>query len=438
MTLSTWTSFLLLLLSGIIGHFFYRKQGLFNPIFVFFGVWSVNLLIFEFDSYVKYFPLTLGRFADVWLAVSLVCFFLGSLFALFIMKKKTALLSVSSIELSSFNREIVWYISLILFILFFVVVMYKYSILYQFYGNPFTQLQYIRGETNAGLFALPFYLNFFTLPAYLLITNLGVLVVLDKNKKVLFLSGLTLVLSCLNAMSVGMRGGFLNSLLLFFCSVVTTYIVVGKKVNIRHYIYVGVFILLTIVLFSMWLCWRSHETFLASLFEHNYVYLVGPFLAYGYFLSKPWPVFYWGEWTFRGIYQLLNSLASFMGYTIFPGLNTKSYYAPIIDIDHPFNTTNYLTYLFSDFGYGGMVVGPFLLGFVSNYLFCRVILYRKLIDIQLMAYIWFTLILTFRGVSTNGVYFWVLICLIILQWRVLKIKSIQYDGAHNLYLEKTL
>ena len=158
-----------------------------------------------------------------------------------------------------------------------------------------------------------------------------------------------------------------------------------------------------------------------AIFYQSFLYIVGPLPSYSYFSTHPWYENYWGMWTFSGVYQFANILTGLWGHPIFPQLSSSliTYYAPITQAG-PFNCTNYLTYVFSDFGSIGLIIVPLLFGFISNYFFFRALTYKRMTDIQLSALMLLGLILSVRGIITSGIFFWVLILLILFQAKILK------------------
>ena len=158
--------------------------------------------------------------------------------------------------------------------------------------------------------------------------------------------------------------------------------------------------------------------FSSAFFYHSYIYFVGTLPAYSYFLEHPWESTYWGTWTFYGVYKALEPLTlKFSPSNNFAkNINVQTAYAPITN-EGPFNSSNYLTYIFSDFGFWGLIFTPFLLGLIANFVFFRIIFHsREIVYFQFMSLIFTGLILSIRGLITNGVYFWVLMCLFIFQY----------------------
>lgn len=446
----------------------YKKAGFFNPISIFFAVWLLNLIGYEADGYLQYFCYRLSTKADVWLTLTFVFFFLGAWLAVWLRPKKSRM---SELTQYSFNR--LRYSTLFFLSLFIFAVLYKYSLLAQHYHGLIGHLGQIKEDIFNHKFHFPFVLYFFTLPEYLVGINLGILTVLNRQKFAILLSILALVLAYCNASFSGMRGGFLNYFLLYFSGVGFAF-VATHKIKMRHYLYllsilVSLFLLLGISLYVRssyphnadkimknyvtsienqtikqeqllyknyrdpvfikgFTClleeWQPKEPIRSSMAEtlyvHNFVYFVGPLPAYGYFLEYPWESEYWGKWTFYGIYSAVKEVWHALHLPdILIHLNEKAYYAPIIV--GPFNSTNYLTYIFSDFGFAGLIILPFIFGFIANRCFLRVIDTKKINYMQFTSILCAGLIMSIRGLITNGVYFWVTIALIIWQNRYINL-----------------
>jgi len=75
--MSTYVCATLLVLSVTVVRGVYPKMP-FNPLTGFFGMWLFNLLVYEIDGYVQAFSVRLSEFSDIVLALSFLCFVVGS------------------------------------------------------------------------------------------------------------------------------------------------------------------------------------------------------------------------------------------------------------------------------------------------------------------------------------------------------------------------
>ena len=440
---------------------YYPQTGLFNPLSIFFAVWLCNLIGYEADGYFKYFCYRLSIKADVWLALTFVFFFCGAWLALELRPKKTVSPHVTT---DSFNK--LWYCTLFFLCLFLLAILYKYYLLTHYYHGLLGHFGQIKDDIFDHKFHFPFFLYFFTLPEYLVGINLGILTIFNRQKTAIILSLLGLVLAYCNASFSGMRGGFLNYFLIYFSSLGFAF-VMNHKIKMQHYLFLigivsSLFLILALSLYlrsahphnaerimrnfatsfvdqnegRLPLLYRNYKTptfikglstffdgpkskeysrssLLETLYIHNFAYFVGPLPAYAYFLDAPWDSEYWGKWTFYGIYSGTKEFAKALHFKVLNHLDDKVYYAPIVL--GPFNSTNYLTYIFSDFGYIGLILVPGIMGFVANWCFLTMLATKKIQNIPLTSLLCTGLILTVRSIITNGVYFWVTIILILFQ-----------------------
>ncbi|MDX1901533.1 MAG: hypothetical protein SFW66_05965 [Gammaproteobacteria bacterium] len=511
----------LLIASYHISRHFYKKVGLFNPLSIFFGAWFVALFLYELDAYFGFFRVRMSMQADVCLAISFLCFFVGYFISITLNNYASA--TLAKVYVLQDNIKYVWYINIILFVVFSLATLSKYFIITAHFGNFYCAMTEVKQSAIQGEFKFPFFFNFLVLPAYLLIVNLGFLVSACKSKIALFMGILVLGLALLNSSFVGMRGEFLNFSLLFISSIIAAHVALEKKVGISDYFNIALIMLAILSVLAISLYLRSFtlncpnpqrnvgsnnviaangtiktefdHSSLASgaqistgqttavahsvqqkdeknntqasgsinstqpeivkippeassttnstqsinekysvqtksegtsiynaLFEHNFLYIVGPIPSYSYFLNYPWPSHYWGMWTFYGLYNGINELAVFILHApLFDRLKTPTFYAPVTR-QGPYNSTNYLTYIHSDFGFSGILLISFFVGLISGYFFMQAIKFKKMIDIQITTLILAGLILSIRGMISNGPYFWFLLFLMTFQWLFLKSK----------------
>jgi oligosaccharide repeat unit polymerase len=413
----TFITALFLIISLVLSGIFYRKYFL-NPIVVFFAIWLFSLLLYELDAHFKFFYVRLSSKAEIIFFISFFAFFIGSLTVALPLRNKEKNRTQPGIE----DRQLgfLYKIVKITFFVFLGAVFCKYILLFQRYGNPFANLALIRMESS-GKFCFPLILRFLSLSGYLLILNLGILIVLHCNKKIVFLTLASLILSFLNAASIGGRGSAFLTALFFITTVLVALIIKYKKIKIR-FLLMGIAGILICVLSLTTVVYLRNDgkiAFMNRVIADNYLYIVGPIPATSFFIQEPWPSRLAGYNTMAGMYQLLDiASVSLFKINLLVPQDLQSSFAKITNIG-PFNTSSYITYFYSDFKEAGVVIFSYLLGLITTYLFFRAIFYRRIIDIQLLAIAMTNLLLSPRGILTNGINFWVILAVLIIQHRIL-------------------
>jgi len=391
---------------------FYRRVGLFHPSTVFLGIWLANFSFYALEGRFDMFHYELTPYAQWLFIASFITFFLGMLI---VPMAPPGTKNKKSMAISDGQISFLYRTAKYLLVFYAFAVGFKYVILVAKYGNPFASLSQVRYDAWNKIIIYPEYLYLLTLPAYLMVLNLGILLALKKSKKVILLVAAALALAFLNDCTIGMRGGMTNFSLLLACSYFMTYVSLGKKVTLKHVaelslLAVGLLLVLTAMLYM-----RTDKSvsFGSRFVKDTYLYFVGTIPACGYFFEHPWGSSAPAIWTFGGIYKAADVLLGAAGIPYSPtGLET--HYAAITRVG-PFNCSSHLTYYYSDFGEIGVIIVPYLLGFISSYLFLKALYYKRILHIQLASLLLATLIFSVRGIYTNGVFFWVVVILVVAQ-----------------------
>ena len=145
-----------------------------------------------------------------------------------------------------------------------------------------------------------------------------------------------------------------------------------------------------------------------------YLYFTGTIPATEYFTENPWPSPFPGYFTFLGLYQGADKVAGLFGRNFLTPEDYASFYAPITT--GPFNSTGHLTYYYSDFREPGVLIIPYILGFISAYLFFWLHERPRTLAIELYGIIIAFIIITTRGTMTAGVSIWFTIIILFLQY----------------------
>lgn len=392
---------------------------LFNPLTVFFGLWSFTLVLFRLDTYFNVFTSGISLKAQYVMAASFLLFFLGVItVALYTKKRKIdELVSVNIRHLDFLTKT-----SALILLAFLIAVIIKYLIIIPRYGNPFVNMESLRTDFFDGSLTFPFALSIMTTFAYLGILNLGVLAVFKRNKSTLLMILFAFIFVFLNDSTTGMRGGLFNYFILFLSGVMLSVIVKNKKIGIRYMSYLVCACVFFVMIMTVIFYYRSggDVTYLEGLYKHNYIYLTGVVPTYSYFLDNPMPSKFFGIKTFQGLYEMLNMFLKPFDYILFTEADFKTYYAKNIMGPLPYNTSPYLTYFHSDFGLTGLMISSYAMGFISAYLYFKMIFTKRIIDIQFAIIAVAVLFVSVRGMYVSGKSFWVMVGLVLLQHMLLR------------------
>jgi oligosaccharide repeat unit polymerase len=406
-----WICFTFLIISLCLSFLLYRGE-LFNPMIIFFSVWSVALFLFQFNEYLQYFYYPLTDPAKVLMIVSFASFLLACVtFSLYPrVARGTDTMRVPDRDISrivSVTKGVL--------LLFSLAVLIKYVILFRRYGNPFPVLDSVRNDFFAGELQYPAVLTILTTFGYIAILNASVLVIFHRSKRTILLTIWAFMLFWLNDSTTAMRGSFFNASLLFLGVMMITNSAKGRKSGMLAMCKFGALLLSFVALLSVIFYFRSggDVTYIEGFTVHNYKYIVGDIPAYSYVVEHPLPSRVFGQETLLGLYQLLDIPLSALGSPLLDEAANKSVYVKIGP--YPFNSYAYLAYFYSDFGDIGVAVCSFLMGAISTILFARALRKKRIVDIQFAAIAMVSLIHTYRGMYTNGRSFWIMLLLVIFQ-----------------------
>lgn len=390
----------------------------FNPLSAFFGVWLFGLGLYELDRVFEIFYVRLSEDANSLLILSFAWFFIAAILGMIIAIR---VVRARALSIDDKQLNVIYKVTLLLFAVFLTGVMWKYSIVISKYGALFENLPDIRQEAFTGELTFPFISRLMTVLGYMVVLNLSILAVFRRKAKFISLLVVAILLNFLNDSTTGMRGSTVNSVLFLVSAVLLSGTVLMKRIGIKHLL-MGTCILLGGVLLVtgiLYLRDGGARSFLERLTRDNYVYTVGTIPSLSVFIDNPWPASVPGQWTFAGLYQLLDIvLANLIGVTLLSAETFDTFYAPITRLG-PFNSSGYLLYFYSDLREPGVVVFSALMGFASAYLFMKAVLQKQIVDIQLAALLMSLVIFSIRGIYTNGMSFWVTLTLVIIQHQML-------------------
>ena len=398
------------------------RDAIFNPLTAFFGVWLVDLGLYELDGYFRFFYVRLSEYATFLLVLSFTLVLIGGILGM-IAVRRTAQDQVFGLDRQAFRGLVtLTYVCVGLAIL---AALWRYHVVVVNYGSLFRNLATVRHDAFAGTLTYPLLSRVMSLFGYVAILNIGVLLATRWRFSWLALGVLVVSADFINDATVGMRGSTFNAVLLLVTTVLTTLTIKLGRIGLRHLLAAGSAILAGLCLITVILYLRSGHfvglpSFRDRLLQDNYIYLVGTIPSLTVFLNKPWPTVVGGQYTFLPLFVGLDWISRHaLGVALIPAA-VGTYYAPITK--GPFNSTSYLAYFYSDFRLPGIIVLSFLMGYVSNYAFMKAFRTKRLLDIQIASLLTFTMIFSVRGIETNGTAFWAILILLSAQHFALKVR----------------
>lgn len=398
--------------------------SVFNPLVIFFLIWTFVLLLYSLDIRHFFFYAEMSQKAEQFLIISFFFFLFGYLTAaMYISKQKIA----ASLSLKNKSLKNIYTLTKFFSLIFFAGLAYKYSILLFTYGNIFDALPSIHEALRIGVLAYPIVARFLTLFSYLIILNLGILIFFAFNKKVVIFTMLIIIAMYFNDMTAGSRGSTFTGGLYLISIALVALVIKYKKLKFSHLISIVVVFLSIILLLTSIVYLRSDRTvsFMNRVLNDSYIYITGTLPSYSFFIDHPWESRLFAHNTIFGFYQLLDTILKFLSnnsLSILSPDDLRTYFAPITNLG-PFNTTNYITYIYSDFGETGVILFNYFLGFISAYLYFKALKYKRIIDIQLSAIVVAGILFSPRGILTNGMSFWVTLIIVFIQHYYLRMNK---------------
>jgi len=263
-----------------------------------------------------------------------------------------------------------------------------------------------------GQFAFPFwtdFLSFFMFPATIFV---GIL--LPISPKYRLWAGCLIGLLFINDMSTASRGTTVHGFLLlanaYLLSLFTnTRFRLNRLLSWKWIAVFLAFVMLIVALHGIRfvrerpLGVSGFASFLEDAFRVGYLYLTGPIPALSEILKSEPAGTGFGSYSLGGLYRLLNMLLGFTGVgPVFPLLPSRSY----VFIPQPFNTYPYIWYLYADFGFAGILLVPYFIGWISAMVFFHYKARGQLFALVLLSIIFTYLEFTPRDTITNWISFW--------------------------------
>jgi len=404
-----------LLITLILSIPLYNKR-IINPALVFLAVWFIVFFLYEIDQIFFGFFKPISSYAEILFSAGFMFFFLGSLSAAI---NKDIPRKIPP-NITNNHLRFIYRTTKILILIFLTSFSWKGIILFQRYSNPFANLYQIRYDYVRGLLEFPFHLDFIvTFTGYLIVLNLGILIVLRKSRKIKILTLLAILVVFFSDASVAGRGWSINIFFFLISTILVTYnVVLEKEIKLKQCLGIitsGILLaLLMTTIFSLRA--KTPVNFGRSLTVDTFQYAVGNISSTGYFMENPLPTGPFGYNTFGGLLKLANDVSKAVFEKSFlTSKDPQRYYADISDLG-PFNTSSHFALYYADFGAIGIIIISYLLGFISSYLFLKAVFYKRIIDIQLSAITFAMILFSVRGIYSNARFFWVLILSVVLQY----------------------
>lgn len=403
--------FLLLLLTFIL-----RSKYLL-PLKLYFFVWTIFLGFYDCDRLFFKYQFQISSQASNAIIISLICFFLGGIVAVLLKKKDSKIIKHEFI-----NYDKLYKITLFLVAIFSIVFIFKMISQFAAFGNPFenlskTRIMYVKSLDSYNSTFVDFLVTLF---GYITSLNIGVLIGQEKpTKKNLFLACLIMSMIFIIDLSRAGRSWFFATFILMMSGYMSqlmtrngTRKIETKKIMKIVFVIAAVFIIIAIPLVL-----RSeghYEDVVDIITMSTSEYIVGDIVSFSYFIDNKLPSDLPGYYTFGGIYRIADDILRNIGVNVFTTFSSENYLAVVNEKGY-FNTSIDLAFYYADFGFIGIYIIKFIIGFLSVYYL--VILGKKnsSLTLFLLSILLAMSLFSIRGIFSEGRYFWIMLLFVGIQ-----------------------
>jgi oligosaccharide repeat unit polymerase len=399
----------------------YAKDIWFNPVVFHWLTWSCVFFLNEIPL-LNYYQIS-GK-TLIYFYVSSLSFSLGYFFYVFVGIKHNNSLFKKKNEYINHEK-----LETVIYVIFFIS-----SVLFSYYLISLHKIYGIVNVINSGGTVFRAYQKFGIVPPgfhYFYLMNVNVLIssyflmsCKIFKKKVL----LILIYSLFSLLFTGAKTNFISgiSTILFVYSLVNI-----KKFYIKKFLKSFSIVFSVSILAFLIISGLTKEFGSSSLLDVNNLWLSKLTIA-SYYITSPIHVFdqitldksiqyTYGQYLFLPILKFV----SFLGFDYSPPSHIgKFYFTP-----YPSNIGTYLDVMYKDFGTVGIFAVPFLVGFISNYFFCRQKRNNNFLNCLFLVYIYK---LIFASISTSQyvkpVFWFLLICVYFINYIIVeKDRSFRYE-----------
>ena len=385
--------------------FVFRSGGrryLANPLVAFFGIWAGVLLL----SRLAHFNIELTSAGTRLTGTAFLALAFGSIAGVWLWSRRSRKRASDDVAARS-----IMFVAMASLPLFAICVAWKFGMAWSVVGIPFAHVHEIRASGLAGDIATPFVIRGMVVFGYLAALNLGVLWAVRPSRWVLVLSLTLGILLFLNDLSIGARGSLFNGGLLMASAEIVAGAGRARGVwRVAHAIGIVVFVTLAASMIFWLRSSNEGPTSLGGVTGSAVAYASGAVPASGWFIDNPWPTAVPGQWSFAGLWQLVDVVTGAL-----PASYDQSFQTRWAPVTGAFNTGTFITYFYSDFGIPGVIILSVLTGFAAGYLFIGAARTRRLMLMELGALALFTLTFTPRGYIWSGMVFWPLTVAVVAQ-----------------------
>lgn len=399
----------------IVGLVISRSRSIvYTPSTLFIGSWLLVLILFQLD------PILFSEFTYIipdtihsYRLVSLFSFLVGTS----LVWLNFPIIKEQSIELEGIEIQKIEAFFKILMVGFSIGTIIRIYIIIKTYGLSIAiALPSIRSDFVSGDLKFPLISSLGTLFANLLALNLGYLFGLGRSVGKWIIA--FVMLSVINDSTMGDKAGLRLILILVISAYYTRkFVLKSNFIGVWKYVVAIFFALGFYSVITFFRVKEQSASIMDVTFGHFYVNIVGNIASSSYFIEHPWPNDYFGAYSFSDFYNLfgLNFSQSHVA------IEESSFFnANITTSGGIYNTTDYLAFLYADFGINGIILISFILGCVTSYLFLLAKCKSSLNNIFFLSYFTGALLICVRGFYFGAPGFWITLLLIPLQVNFLK------------------
>lgn len=398
--------------SILLGKFIFRY--FFNPITLYVVVWGMQICLYELKL-IRYPNLS----AEAWMLIGIAyfCFLFGILFYYILFSKKSSNSSTSSDRISMLleNRPgVIHFLTFVLALIGTIGALQHWMVLLQKFGsipNVFLNAYKIYQMRMHG--EIKGFIPYLTSFSFVSIFFSGIY---TGHREKFPLGGILAFIGVVLDDIANMGRAQMLFAFLEFVIVAWVYRIawMRKRVQIKK-INSALILLFSFVFFALFATviksvrggvesYKS-ATFAIKKLNKNmpispsiYLYFSGQIVVFSKYLEKEEEVCIWGENTFLPIYNFIAKT----GWIERPRFYQKGYYIPMWT-----NTGTFLREIHADFGYGGIFIVPFILGFASAFFWFGYFVSKKLIYFIFLVYLLLIIGFSFLMMITRLGIWWI-------------------------------
>lgn len=370
-----------------------KKIRILNPLIFFVLLTTITTTLYVFDDFIfDIYHYEITNYSHSLRLASVLFFIIGAFLSSFFFIKKIN----NKIYKNNFHEKILKSSKFLISVMTILIVLKTLYIGNAYGFDPYSILE-VRFDILNGNFDIPFYFKIITIFSTILSLILGFIYFKLNNKIDKFWIIIFFVASFLNDLIIADKGGLRNIVFFTFSYITTSRFVynIPFKINFK----IILVPILIIFVYSFINIFRYDDSdsinYFIYGFEHFYGNIIGNIGSSSYFVENNFPKNFFGAYSFSGYYSLFGiDINSQSGLS---ALDVNSSYNAFIGEGLIYNTTDYIGWLYQDFGFIGIIIFSFIVGFLSYYSYNLVFLKPDFKSISIFSLFMGSIFLNIRG-----------------------------------------